>query len=137
MAKACSGRSLGSKNAMDRGRAFVNSQEVVVSGTLVVQPEQPVEIYPFADDLEYQISVKFDFGKGNKRSIRAEPSDKGMALTMSREFEPDLSFGSTKGLNFSSDDNFEYYLSVTAQIIGTSERYSIIFTYTLTKEEKA
>ena len=123
---------------MDNGKCFVNGREVVTSGTVIAHSgEHPIEIYPFSDDQEYQITVTFVFEKDLKRKIRTQANEKGVELLVSNDFEPDGTFSSSRGLNFSSDSEYRYYISIAAHLLGSIEKHTIIFTYTITKEEKA
>lgn len=116
-------------------RAMIDGAEVFLSGSLVMQEGQTASLFPFPDDLDFELRVRLDFDSNDESNlIEVNPIDqKGQIVTFKRRFDDGFSFSNESEIPFaiSDDDKWKYTINLAFHIIGKSNSYTAVLNYTI------
>ncbi|XYD09871.1 hypothetical protein R1A27_04800 [Methylobacterium sp. NMS12] len=121
---------------MINGSPKINNNDVVCSGSVVLNEGDEVQIYPLPTDVEFSVKFKIILADEDMHTIEVyDDGPRRAVIEMKRRFTNNGSFGSRVPLVFAIEDDkkTEYAMSLKLEMLGTKENYTAVLHYTVVR----
>jgi hypothetical protein len=115
----------------------INDNQVISSGVIIFSKGDAIKIKPFGDYTDFEIDFRTEFVISEKTtsSTSYEPSDKGIIITLKKNWVDGNRTALSSPSLFGSREDKSYYFRYSFETIGSQEKYSAILNFSIVEEK--